>query len=604
MDEILEEGEARLPAGTRLGKYELIRLLGAGGMGAVYEAAHVEIGKHVAIKVLGPAVAAIPGARARFLREAQLTTRVRHPNIVDVTDMGNESGQTYLVMELLRGEDLARRLVRTGPLSTREIADIMLPVCAAVVAAHQAGITHRDLKPQNIFLAVNQNSMQPKVLDFGISKGTDTGSAGTLTGTGAMIGTPFYLAPEQILDNRSAGPASDQYALGVILYETLTGHRPFDAENLFVVLQAIVAGLPKRPRERRPEIPPEMEEVILRAMHLNPRMRFQTTEELGRALLRFASERERLIWEEAFREPRLDTRPLPPMADETPAPRHAPTTPLPPSLGFTTPLPPASFSRSDSGAWAKAATPRSPSSVSGTRVMKAGMLAPDPGPFPIDTAAFELSPDERTSGHRGRNLLIAGVLGTAGVVAALILWPASSGSNGGRLDISHGATTPPSDSPPPRRALVEPPTFRVSLTTEPDNAIVELDGTVVGSGSIERKMLLDHVPHALRVSADGFEARTVEFTDTPPPGRIILARHVTTPVAEDATGTTTPTPTPNTTTTTTTATAETRPSRRRRSKSARVMSSGSGRASDSRPSPPSDGDAPRGLNPNGAPIID
>jgi serine/threonine-protein kinase len=611
MDEVPEEEEARLPAGTRLGKYEILRLLGAGGMGAVYEAAHVEIGKHVAIKVLGPAVAAIPGARARFLREAQLTTRVRHPNIVDVTDMGNENGQTYLVMELLRGEDLARRLSRTGPLSTREIADIMLPVCAAVVAAHQAGITHRDLKPQNIFLAVSQNSVQPKVLDFGISKGTDTGSAGTLTGTGAMIGTPFYLAPEQILDNRSAGPASDQYALGVILYETLTGHRPFDAENLFVVLQAIVAGSPRRPRERRPEISVEMEEVVVRAMHLNPRMRFQTTEELGRALLRFASERERLIWEEAFRDSRLDTRPLPPVMDETPPPRQATTTPLPPSLGLTTPLPPASLPRSASGSgdWAKAATPRSPSSVSGTRVMKAGLLEPASEALPIDAAAaFDLLGDGRAGSKRGRNLLIAGLLGTAGVVAVLVLWPGGlSTDRGGKPESgNHGATSLPGDpSSPNRRPLVEPPTFRVSLTTEPDNAIVELDGTVVGSGSIERKMLLDHVPHTLRVSADGFDPRTVEFTDTPPPSRIMLARHVATPVSDDGAGTTASAGGTTSAATATTASAEPRPGKRRRSKSGRGLSSGSGRAaSDSRPSAPPDSDAPRGLNPNGAPIID
>src|SRR6185503_389450 len=140
--------EAEIPAlapGTRLGKYEIVRLLGAGGMGAVYEATHTEIGKRVAIKVLSPVVAAVPGARARFLREAQLTTRVRHPHIVDVADMGTDEGHTYLVMELLSGQDLAQRLERGGAIPPEELADIMLPVCSAMVAAHLAGITHRDL---------------------------------------------------------------------------------------------------------------------------------------------------------------------------------------------------------------------------------------------------------------------------------------------------------------------------------------------------------------------------------------------------------------------------------------------------------------------------
>jgi len=290
-----------LAPGTILGKYSIVRLLGTGGMGAVYEATHTEIQKKVAVKVLSPLIAAVPGARARFLREAQLTSRVRHPHIVDVADMGSDGGHTYLVMEFLHGEDLAQRLERLGPIGSEELADIMLPVCSAVSAAHAAGITHRDLKPQNIFLAAGTRRVHPKVLDFGISKGNDAVTqAGTLTGTGAMIGTPYYLAPEQIMDSKSAGSASDQYALGIILYECLTGKRPYDGDNLFIVFQGIVGGTPKRPRELRPEIPAEMEEVLLRAMKVDPKARFANIDDFGRALLPFASSRARVIWEEAF----------------------------------------------------------------------------------------------------------------------------------------------------------------------------------------------------------------------------------------------------------------------------------------------------------------
>ena len=327
-----------LAPGTVLGKYSIIRLLGSGGMGAVYEATHTEIGKKVAIKVLSPMIAAVPGARARFLREAQLTSRVRHPHIVDVADMGSDGGNTYIVMEFLHGEDLAQRLERLGPVGIEEMADIMLPVCSAVAAAHAAGITHRDLKPQNIFLGAGTRRVHPKVLDFGISKGNDAVTqAGTLTGTGAMIGTPYYLAPEQIMDSKSAGSASDQYALGIILYECLTGKRPYDGDNLFVVFQGIVGGTPKRPRELRPEIPPEMEEVTLRAMRSDPKLRFPTIEDFGRALLPFASARARMIWDEAFSGAATGTDSVPPGRPSiavmpTPSPPTRASTLMPPGL--------------------------------------------------------------------------------------------------------------------------------------------------------------------------------------------------------------------------------------------------------------------------------
>ena len=201
--EVQEEGTTLSP-GARLGKYQIVRLLGAGGMGAVYEATHTEIGKRVAIKTLAPAVATVPGARQRFLREAQLTSRLRHPHIVDMTDMGSEGRVAYLVMELLVGEDLAHLLERTGPMAPSDLVDLMLPVCSALVAAHEAGIVHRDLKPQNVFLAAGPRGVTPKVLDFGISKSNDTDTSSSLTNTGAVIGTPHYLAPEQVQDARAA----------------------------------------------------------------------------------------------------------------------------------------------------------------------------------------------------------------------------------------------------------------------------------------------------------------------------------------------------------------------------------------------------------------
>src|SRR5262245_29795342 len=162
---------AELAAGTLLGKYQVVRLIGEGGMGAVYEAVHLAIGKKVAIKIMSADLAANLDARARFLREAQLTSRVRHPHAVDVTDVGSEGGHTFLVMEFLDGEDLASFIEWRGRLPLQQAADILLPVAAAVAAAHDEGIVHRDLKPHNIFLSQTRDgAIVPKVVDFGISK--------------------------------------------------------------------------------------------------------------------------------------------------------------------------------------------------------------------------------------------------------------------------------------------------------------------------------------------------------------------------------------------------------------------------------------------------
>src|SRR3954468_6640052 len=162
------EAEDTLPPGTELGRYQITRLMGRGGMGAVYEGTHRDLKKRVAIKTLHPSVAATPGARARFLREGEAASRIRHPNVVDVTDVGTEKGIAYLVMEFLEGEDLSALLGRAGALPFAESVDLMLPVFAAIAVAHHEGVIHRGLKPENIFLARERHGRpEPKVQDFG-----------------------------------------------------------------------------------------------------------------------------------------------------------------------------------------------------------------------------------------------------------------------------------------------------------------------------------------------------------------------------------------------------------------------------------------------------
>jgi serine/threonine protein kinase len=446
-----ETEEVRLPAGTRLGKYEIIRLLGAGGMGAVYEGLHTEMGKRVAIKTLSPSVAEIPGARQRFVREAQLTSRVRHPHIVDVSDVGTDGGRAYIVMELLRGEDLSQRLSRTGAIAPRELVDIMLPVCSALVAAHGATIVHRDLKPQNIFLATSPHGVQPKVLDFGISKSGDALTvAGALTRTGSVMGTPFYLAPEQIQDARAAGPSSDQYAIGVILYECLAGRRPFEGESLFAVFNAIVSERPVPLRERRGDLPPGLAEIVGRAMSASQAERFPSVRELGLALLPFASPKIQMIWDEAFSAAGGD-------GENRVAPLQSPVlfTPTPPPVTLT----PAPRMQATPG-------PRMPTTP--TMIGAAGRN----GARPLHaTDGFGATPAPPTLLGRARLPLVMAI-GVAvvaiGLVTAFALWPRSAPP--APPSLPPVAVAPPPVAPPP----VTPPIEQKTPPAEPKIAPVEM----------------------------------------------------------------------------------------------------------------------------------
>jgi Protein kinase domain len=570
-----DDTDGTLNPGTRLGKYEIVRLLGAGGMGAVYEATHTEIGKRVAVKVLSPSIAAIPGARGRFLREAQLTSRVRHPNIVDVTDMGNEGRQTFLVMEFFQGQDLAQRVAQAGHLSPQEVADIMLPVCSAMVAAHQAGVTHRDLKPSNIFLSESQHAIEPKVLDFGISKSKDIGiGPDALTGTDAVVGTPFYLAPEQIMDNRAAGPASDQYALGVILYECLTGHRPFQSESLYAVFKEIVAGASLPPRAHRPDIPPSLELVVQRAMNVDPKSRFDSTKELGRALLPFASNRVRSIWEDAFG---LDLPISDVWADATSGEIRIKR--AVPATRVLTPLAnvPAGGPVGLAGG-TQVAMPGAPARPMGNR------LAFSETGFP---EAFDLRPKPSRWLPR---LGIVGGLALAGMIAWFAFADAPMGIGQsepakrqkkvpGRSDADKIQADKSGETESTQRAR-SPEVFEFSVSVDPDTALIELDGRPQGRGHLERSLPVDHTPHRMRIVADGYDPEIVEFTDTPPSKRITL----------------TPTPAPAHTVNRPPVEHDDAPSRRRH----RHRRGREPRLPDNPQAPVRSG----GINPNGAPVID
>jgi serine/threonine-protein kinase len=311
------EREPELVAGSLFGAYVIERCIGHGGMGAVYEARHRELGKRVALKALHRRIAADPRARARFLAEGRATSRLRHPHVVDVSDHGILEGVPFLVMEFLEGETLERLIAREGPLSVERAVEIMLPVCAAVSATHQEGIVHRDLKPANIFVSRDRlGREQTKVLDFGVSK-IESADVDGLTSTGALLGTPWYMSPEQAQDPRNAHAASDQYTLAVILAECVTGRRAFEGRSLYPVLRNIVLGAMLKPRSLRPELPERFEAIILRAASVDISARFPSVDDLARALLPFAPRSSRDSWQPVF-----GVEPEP-----EPAPAPSPTTP-------------------------------------------------------------------------------------------------------------------------------------------------------------------------------------------------------------------------------------------------------------------------------------
>jgi serine/threonine-protein kinase len=274
-------------------------------MGIVYEATHAALNKRVAIKTLRAGHAAEQNSVARFMREGKAAARLRHPHVVDVSDVGIEDGIPFLVMEFLDGEDLATYLERQGAISLEKTTAILLPVISAVSAAHAHGIIHRDLKPSNIFLTTGPNgTLHPKLVDFGISKVPRLEDFdGSSTNSSALLGTASHMAPEQTLGAKLVTAQTDQYALGVILYECATGAEPFAAfqdGGIYPLLNAIVEGNFPSPRSVRSDLSAEFEAVVLRAMHRKPEGRFDVVDDLANALLPFASDVTRAVWSPAF----------------------------------------------------------------------------------------------------------------------------------------------------------------------------------------------------------------------------------------------------------------------------------------------------------------
>ncbi len=269
------------------GKLRLVRLLGQGSAGQVWLARHLRLGSDVAIKFLNRDVSADATARERFMREARTIAKIRSPHVVQVHDFGFHEEHAYLVMEYLAGETLDARLERMGTLPVEQVVRICTHIAKALQKAHDAGIIHRDIKPANVFLVDYGDEEIAKVVDFGIVKATDgapvSSRMNTLTQTGSLLGTPYYMSPEQIQDSVNVGHQADLWALGVIAYESVVGRLPFTAPNFAQLVVAICHGTVPVPSTITP-VPPAFDAWVARALDRDPSRRFQSAKELAREL--------------------------------------------------------------------------------------------------------------------------------------------------------------------------------------------------------------------------------------------------------------------------------------------------------------------------------
>src|ERR1041384_4170192 len=299
MDSPVQEGD------VLAGKYRVEKVLGFGGVGVVVSAFRGDLEQRVAVKFLSHAAAERPDAAERFRREARAAAKIRSEHVARVLDVGTlDTGLPYMVMEFLEGNDIADELRRLNVLPITDAVEFVLQAIEALAEAHAAGVVHRDLKPGNLFLARRADgSRRVKVLDFGISK-APTGTSVeelSLTKTAALIGSPLYMAPEQMRSAKDVDTRADIWSLGAMLYEMLTGQPPYTGESIPQLCAALLHDEPIPLRQHRPEIPEGLEQAVLRCLMRSEEHRYPTVYDLGRALVPFAMPNSRIHVERAER---------------------------------------------------------------------------------------------------------------------------------------------------------------------------------------------------------------------------------------------------------------------------------------------------------------
>lgn len=449
--------------------YVIEAVIGEGAMGRVLRAHQVSVDRKVAIKVLLPHCLEDADLVGRFLREGRAASKIRSRHVVTIHDVRTRAGTPCIVMELLQGTSLERFIADRGVIDVPLAVEVLLAVCDAVASAHRVGIIHRDLKPANIFIThAEDGSLEPKVVDFGISRVDGEIGAGVKTQSRVLMGTPAYFAPEQTRGSKYITAQSDQYALGSILYECVTGQVAFPETELFPLIHKIGTGSFPPPRTINPAIPPELERVILQAMAKEATDRFESVGAFAVALLPFAAPTVRARWS-----PLLNRESGGRRASQAPDGTAAERPNLSDFAGTE------SLSRPPPA-------PRVEGSVSPRASTVSGLS--------MEVPVHGLAPSRRAVKYIG-----AALVGVLLVGAGL------------RLAFSPDETRAPEEY-----------VLRVEAT--PPEATLSVDGRPLGVGRLEARYPRNGAAHVLLVSAPGWDPQQITFVDAPPEGVIRLAR--------------------------------------------------------------------------------
>ncbi len=498
---------ANMEIGSRL---RLVRLLGQGSAGQVWLAEHLALGSDVAVKLLNRDIATASTAKERFVREARAVARIRSPHVVQVHDFGFHEEHAYLVMEHLVGETLEDRLARSSPLPASQVLRIVTHIAKALQKAHDVGIVHRDIKPANVFIVDYGDEEVAKVVDFGVVKSRESEAQGvdtkTLTQAGALLGTPYYMSPEQIQDSCKVGPASDLWSLGIIAYECLVGRLPFDVDNFAMLLIAVCRDSPPVPSSLA-SVPEGFDAWVERALQREPENRFGSAREMAGELCKA------LMFSDA--------------AGCIAVPENQS---MPSDLLWSGSYPPVDTGQQDASA-GTAPDADEDAPIIAISIEETNVDAGDPGPVPFpqpavarDAVSLSTSVPSATvaaSGDGAEPRRRPAARGTTVVAAAalisLVMFGLAGVTLGRWTDPDAGAAVPRASANPPAATVPDDSESGVELIiiASPPEAAIVLDGTRVSSNPFHAEVERDSRMHKICAKAQGYEEmeRFVVFDD-------------------------------------------------------------------------------------------